>query len=175
MFLDKIFDREAAMDKMNTLVTEALAKTKLNELLHKEEVKAEPEKKSHPVIIALAIIGAVAAVAGIAYCVYRFVCPEYLEEFVDDELEDEVQVNAETRTNAISYEELKQRAKEERKVKNRISFLEKEIERLEAEMKKIEAVLSNPKEGDDIMELTRSYLEDKRELDAKTEEWGSLI
>lgn len=89
MFIDKYFNREAAMDKMNTLVTEALAKTKLNELLHKEEVKAEPEKKSHPVIIALAIIGAVAAVAGIAYCVYRFVCPEYLEEFVDDELEED--------------------------------------------------------------------------------------
>ena len=42
-------------------------------------------------------------------------------------------------------------------------------------MKEIEAVLSAPGPDDDIMELTRSYLECKRELDTKTEEWGSLI
>lgn len=32
----------------------------------------------------LAIIGAVAAVAGIAYAVYRFFTPDYLEDFEDD-------------------------------------------------------------------------------------------
>ena len=42
-------------------------------------------------------------------------------------------------------------------------------------MKEIETVLSAPKDGDDIMELTRAYLECKRDLDAKTEEWGELI
>ena len=42
-------------------------------------------------------------------------------------------------------------------------------------MKDIEKVLSNPGAGDDIMELTRSYLEDKRELDHKTSEWESLM
>ena len=42
-------------------------------------------------------------------------------------------------------------------------------------MKGIETVLQSPKEGDDIMELTRNYLEFKRELDARTEEWGELI
>ena len=42
-------------------------------------------------------------------------------------------------------------------------------------MKAIEAVLSAPKDDDDIMELTREYLECKRELDAKTEEWGELL
>ena len=41
-------------------------------------------------------------------------------------------------------------------------------------MHKIEEVLSNPGENDDIMELTREYLECKREVDAKTEEWASL-
>ena len=41
-------------------------------------------------------------------------------------------------------------------------------------MKEIETVLSAPKESDDIMELTRSYLELKRELDAKTDEWAEL-
>ena len=69
----------------------------------------------------------------------------------------------------------KQEVKMDRKKKNRISYLECEIEKLEQKMKDIEAVLSAPGEGDDIMELTRSYLEYKRDLDAKTEEWGELI
>ena len=69
----------------------------------------------------------------------------------------------------------KQEVKMERKKKNRISYLECEIEKLEQKMKDIESVLSAPGEGDDIMELTRSYLEYKRDLDAKTEEWGELI
>lgn len=69
----------------------------------------------------------------------------------------------------------KQEVKIDRKKKNRISYLECEIEKLEQKMKDIESVLSAPGEGDDIMELTRSYLEYKRDLDAKTEEWGELI
>ena len=69
----------------------------------------------------------------------------------------------------------KQEVKMDRKKKNRISYLECEIEKLEQKMKDIESVLSVPGDGDDIMELTRSYLEYKRDLDAKTEEWGELI
>jgi len=65
-------------------------------------------------------------------------------------------------------------SKEERKVRNRIAFLEKEIASAEAKMKKIETVLSNPGENDDVMELTRTYLEHKRDLDAWTEEWAEL-
>ena len=42
-------------------------------------------------------------------------------------------------------------------------------------MKEIEAVLASPGENDDIMELTRSYLEQKRDLDAWTAEWEQLI
>lgn len=74
-----------------------------------------------------------------------------------------------------NVEHRKQEVKMDRKKKNRISYLECEIEKLEQKMKDIESVLSAPGEGDDIMELTRSYLEYKRDLDAKTEEWGELI
>ena len=74
-----------------------------------------------------------------------------------------------------AFEESRQAVREDRKKKSRISFLEKEIASLEEKMKAIEQVLASPKEGDDIMELTRSYLELKRELDARTEEWGELI
>ncbi len=72
------------------------------------------------------------------------------------------------------YQAKKFVSKEERKIRNRISFLEKGIESIEAKMAEIEAVLTNPGEGDDIMELTRSYLENKRELDFKMEEWEKL-
>ena len=72
------------------------------------------------------------------------------------------------------YQAKKFVSKEERKIRNRISFLEKGIELIEAKMAEIEAVLTNPGEGDDIMELTRSYLENKRELDFKMEEWEKL-
>ena len=75
----------------------------------------------------------------------------------------------------MSYAESREKTKEDRKKKNRISFLEHEIEKQEARMKAIEKILEAPGEGDDIMELTREYLECKRDLDAKTDEWGTLI
>ena len=72
------------------------------------------------------------------------------------------------------YQAKKFVSKEERKIRNRISFLEKGIESIESKMAEIEAVLADPKEGDDIIELTRAYLENKRELDFKMEEWEKL-
>ena len=72
------------------------------------------------------------------------------------------------------YEAKKYVSKEEKKIRNRISFLEKKIEEYESKMAEIEAVLANPGPEDDIMELTRAYLENKRELDYKMEEWGEL-
>ncbi len=66
-------------------------------------------------------------------------------------------------------------SKEARKVRNRISFLEAEIGKDEARMKKIESVLAAPGPTDDIMELTREYLELKRDIDAKTDEWATLM
>ena len=73
------------------------------------------------------------------------------------------------------YEQNRGAVKEDRKKRNRINWLENEIEKLENKMKELEKILSSPGENDDIMELTRTYLELKRDLDAKTEEWGSLI
>ena len=72
------------------------------------------------------------------------------------------------------YEAKKYISKEERKIRNRISFLEKGIEELEEKQSQIEEVLANPGPDDDIMELTRSYLENKRELDFKMAEWEKL-
>ncbi len=73
-----------------------------------------------------------------------------------------------------SYQARKHLSKEEKKMKNRVDFLEKEIAKLEEKQKTLEQVLGNPGPSDDIFELTRQYLENKRELDAKTDEWASL-
>ena len=72
------------------------------------------------------------------------------------------------------YQAKKFVSKEERKIRNRISFLERGIAEIEAKMKEIESVLCNPGPADDVMELTRAYLENKRELDFKMEEWEKL-
>ena len=74
-----------------------------------------------------------------------------------------------------NYEAAKAQARQSRKVRDRIAWLEHEIGKQEARMQAIEAVLQAPSPSDDIIELTREYLECKRDLDAKTEEWGSLI
>ena len=79
--------KNAAMDKMTEMVTNALAQTKLNELLHKE-APAKPEKKTNPLIVVLAVCGGVAVIAGIAYFVYRAMNPDYLEDFEDEEFDE---------------------------------------------------------------------------------------
>ena len=61
-------------------IEELIAETKLNELIRKKD----DEKRKATTIWVLAIIGAVAAVAGIAYLVYRLVTPDYLEDYDDD-------------------------------------------------------------------------------------------
>ncbi len=61
---------------------------KLNELLGKKEAEVEAKKKSNMLVWILAIIGFVAAAAAIGYAVYRYLHPDYLEDF-DDEFEDD--------------------------------------------------------------------------------------
>lgn len=75
----------------------------------------------------------------------------------------------------LAFERDKAKSRAEKKARDRVRFLEKEIERLESRMKDIESTLSNPPQNADVMELTREYLECQRDLDAKTEEWGGLI
>ena len=74
----------------------------------------------------------------------------------------------------VDYAALREQSKAEKKKRQRIDFLEKQIAKDESRMKAIEAILSAPGEGDDIMELTREYLELKRDCDAWTSEWVEL-
>ena len=65
------------MSKMDEIVNAM----KLGEILHKN--KNEDEKKCK-LIWVLAIVGAVAAIAGIAYGVYKYLTPDYEDDFDDD-------------------------------------------------------------------------------------------
>ena len=73
------------------------------------------------------------------------------------------------------FQEQKAQSRENRKVRNRVDWLEKEIGRHESKMAEIEKILGNPGNNDDILDLTREYLEHKRDLDPLTEEWTTLM
>lgn len=66
---------------LSNKLEEMLNAAKLNELIHKKELE---EQKKSSLLWVLAIIGAVAAVAAIAYGVYRYFTPDYLDDFDDD-------------------------------------------------------------------------------------------
>lgn len=59
-----------------------MTRDKLQELI---DVVRAGNKKKNPVIIALAVIGAIAAIALIAYAVYRFMTPDYFDDYDDDD------------------------------------------------------------------------------------------
>jgi hypothetical protein len=56
-----------------------------------------------------------------------------------------------------------------------VDYLEKEIGKLEKRQAAIEKMLAAPGKEDDVMELTREYLENKMSLDAFTEEWSEQM
>jgi len=73
------------MKKIDELIA---SNAKLAELLGRKE--EEPEKKCCRAIVwVLAIIGAVAAIAAIAYGVYRYLNPDYLDDFDFDDFDED--------------------------------------------------------------------------------------
>ena len=79
------------MNKIEELLEQVKGKDlkDLKELLNKKQVVVEKEKKCSPLLWILAIVGFVAAVAGIAYAVYRYFTPDYLEDFEDEDYDDD--------------------------------------------------------------------------------------
>ena len=76
-------------------IEEIVSATKLHDVLHKKD----ENKAKNTILWILTVVGAVAAIAGIAYAVYRYFTPDYFEEyeeefeddFEDDFLSDEVE------------------------------------------------------------------------------------
>ena len=79
------------MNKIEELLEQVKGKDlkDLKEILNKKQVVVEKEKKCSPLLWILAIVGFVAAVAGIAYAVYRYFTPDYLEDFEDEDYDDD--------------------------------------------------------------------------------------
>mgnify|MGYP001024223887 CR=1 FL=1 len=84
------------MKKISSLIDMVKAnERKVNELMCKKEEK----KKCNVLLWVLAIVGAMVAIGGIAYMVYCYFKPDYLEDFEDkfeddfeDDFEDEDEV-----------------------------------------------------------------------------------
>ena len=61
---------------------------KLSDLLEMAKVSdiiaTKKEKEDNKIVWALAIIGAIAAVAGIAFAVYKYLTPDYMDDFDED-------------------------------------------------------------------------------------------
>jgi len=77
-------------------------------------------------------------------------------------------------SSVLSYQQQKELSKQQRARQNKIKSLEGEIASLEDQVKGIEEFLADPPEGTDIMAKTQEYLELKKSLNSKTEEWFSL-
>ena len=64
-------------------LNELIDAVKVGELLGGKKAPEE-NKTAKKIVTVLAIIGAVAAVAGIAYAVYKYLTPSFLDDFDDD-------------------------------------------------------------------------------------------
>lgn len=54
------------------------------EMAKVSDIMNKKEKEENKIVWALAIIGAIAAVAGIAYAVYKYLTPDYMDDFDED-------------------------------------------------------------------------------------------
>ena len=51
--------------------------------------KKRSNDRINPILWVMAIVGAIASLAGICYAVYRYFTPNYLEDFNDEDFEDD--------------------------------------------------------------------------------------
>lgn len=59
-------------------LSDFLEMAKVSDIINKKE------NEENKIVWALAIIGAIAAVAGIAYAVYKYLTPDYMDDFDED-------------------------------------------------------------------------------------------
>lgn len=87
--------------------------SKLHDLLRKNGMLKKEKKCCNPLLVVLSVLGVVLVIAAIAYGIYRYFTPDYLEDyeddfddddFDDDFIEDEV-VSSEKSETVESFEE----------------------------------------------------------------------
>ncbi len=74
------------MNRIDELMNAVKTNEMLSELLH---IKREEEKKQNVIMWIVISVGVALAVAGIAFALYRFFTPDYLEDFDEDFDDDE--------------------------------------------------------------------------------------
>jgi hypothetical protein len=73
--------------EVKSKIEDLIELSRINELLEKKNSACA--KKSFTVILwVLAVIGAIAAVACISYLVYRYMTPEFEDDYYDDDFDD---------------------------------------------------------------------------------------
>jgi hypothetical protein len=77
-----VIERRGLMSKDK--IEEIIAASKLSDILRKKDVEVKKSKKVNIAVVVLAILGAVVAIAAIAYAIYRYFTPDYLDDFDDD-------------------------------------------------------------------------------------------
>lgn len=63
---------------------ELLEMIKAGDLFRKQQQEEEKKKKSHAILWVFAIIGVIAAIGTVAYAIYLYFTPDYLEDFEED-------------------------------------------------------------------------------------------
>ncbi|MFA5325864.1 MAG: ABC-F family ATP-binding cassette domain-containing protein [Bacteroidales bacterium] len=91
-----------------------------------------------------------------------------------NEKENNVEKDFSVENKTLSYEEQKSLARETSRNKNKHTKLEKQISELELKLSEIESILATPNADVDIVEITRKYLNLKRDLDKKMDEWATI-
>ena len=107
--------------------------------------------------------------------IFEFLKSKKLESLKD--LEKKAKLNKQNTENASDnkklYQERKEKDREQRKIKTRISRTEERIEKLESEIEKLEILLSNPdtEKETDYQDIFADYREYKKELEKEMEIW----
>lgn len=73
-------------------IEELIAQAKIKELLGgktEAPIVVETKEKKNICGKIFAVIGVIAAVCGVAYAIYRYLTPDYLEDFEEEDLEED--------------------------------------------------------------------------------------
>ena len=99
------------LEELANSVNGQITASRISELIRKKD-QEEDQKKL--IIMILAVVGAIAAAAAIGYAVYRFLTPEYLDDFDDDfddagaeDLEEEAAAEPEAEAEEPAGEEIR--------------------------------------------------------------------